>query len=73
MTYKLVTEIDEFFDIVKKNGVITLEEVSNLMATEVELLERWSKALAEVGMITMDYPIVFFDAKKVKVKALDGY
>ncbi len=68
MTNLIVTEIDEFFAIVKERGEVSIEEACDLMETEVGLIERWAKALNDVGMVSLHYPMVHTRNGKVKVR-----
>jgi|GEM_PF-6702173 len=64
----VVTKIDEFFAIVRNKGEISVEEVSFIMQREVELVERWAKALKEAGMVSLHYPMVHTKNGKVRVR-----
>jgi predicted transcriptional regulator len=68
MKIQIVTEIDEFFAIVKDKREITIEEVSAIMNQDEMLVERWAKALHEVGMVSLHYPMVHTKNGRIKVK-----
>jgi len=65
---KLVTDLDEFFSIVREMEEVTMKELSHLMRVEIDLIERWAKALSRVGMLSMHYPMLTGDKGKVTVR-----
>jgi len=71
MPIKVITEIDEFFRIIKEKEEITIEEISYLMEVEIDLAERWASALNRAGFISLHYPTFSPSKGKVRVRFVD--
>ncbi len=68
MENRLITDVDEFFSLVKEMGEVAIKEVSHLMKIEMDLIERWAKSLSNVGLLSMHYPVFHSDRGKVTLK-----
>ncbi len=68
MANRLVTDVDEFFSLVKRMEEVTIKEVSHIMQLEVDLIERWAELLSRAGLLSMHYPMLHGDKGRVTLK-----
>jgi len=55
---KITMDIDRFFDLVAERKEVTTKEVATVMSVGEENVERWTRALGEVVIVTFHYLIV---------------
>jgi len=66
---KIVTDVDNFMNLVLENENATLEELSLMMNHHIDLLHGWARALEKAGMVKTNSPL-YYSRSRVRVCAI---